>query len=163
MASSLIRSAIQLGFITPEILWPGWDWIFQDLLSNTCQGSMQFPRVCLLPGELCMGSQIARFMGPTWGPSGADRTQVDPTLFPWTLLSGVFLWVQNMIFVSQFFHYTTCKIMLWMTAIHDYNTRINCEQWVILQTIYFSTNSINLVFPCFDIFNIYQRGCIKVQ
>ena len=30
---------------------------------------------------------IARFMGPTWGPSGADRTQVGPILGPWTLLS----------------------------------------------------------------------------
>ena len=26
--------------------------------------------------------------GPTWGPSGADRTQVGPMLAPWTLLSG---------------------------------------------------------------------------
>ena len=34
-------------------------------------------------------SLIARFMGPTWGPSGADRTQVDPMLAPWTFLSGV--------------------------------------------------------------------------
>ena len=31
---------------------------------------------------------IARFMGPTWGPSGSDRTQVGPMLAPWTLLSG---------------------------------------------------------------------------
>ena len=31
---------------------------------------------------------IAWFMGPTWGPSGADRTQVGPMLGPWTLLSG---------------------------------------------------------------------------
>ena len=31
---------------------------------------------------------ISRFMGPTWGPSGADRTQVGPMLAPWTLLSG---------------------------------------------------------------------------
>ena len=31
---------------------------------------------------------IARFMGPTWGPSGADRTQVGPMLAPWSLLSG---------------------------------------------------------------------------
>ena len=30
----------------------------------------------------------ARFMGPTWGPSGADRTQVGPMLAPWILLSG---------------------------------------------------------------------------
>ena len=33
-------------------------------------------------------SKKARFMGPTWGPSGADRTQVGPMLAPWTLLSG---------------------------------------------------------------------------
>ena len=33
---------------------------------------------------------IARFMGPTWGPSGADRTQVGPMLAPWTLLSGYY-------------------------------------------------------------------------
>ena len=30
----------------------------------------------------------ARFIGPTRGPSGADRTQVGPMWAPWTLLSG---------------------------------------------------------------------------
>ena len=30
----------------------------------------------------------ARFMGPTWGPSGADRTQVDPMMARLILLSG---------------------------------------------------------------------------
>ena len=34
-------------------------------------------------------SRIARFMGPTWGPPGADRTLVGPMLAPWTLLSGM--------------------------------------------------------------------------
>ena len=33
-------------------------------------------------------TQLARFMGQTWGASGADRTQVGPMLAPWTLLSG---------------------------------------------------------------------------
>ena len=33
-------------------------------------------------------SQIAKFMGPTWGPSGADRSQVGPMWTPWTLLSS---------------------------------------------------------------------------
>ena len=32
-------------------------------------------------------SQIARFMGPKWGPPWGDRTQVGPMLAPWTLLS----------------------------------------------------------------------------
>ena len=34
-------------------------------------------------------SLIAWFMGPTWGPSGSDRTQVGPMLAPRTLLSGL--------------------------------------------------------------------------
>ena len=40
--------------------------------------------------DQCSGihTLIARFMGPTWDPSGADRTQVGPILAPWTLLSG---------------------------------------------------------------------------
>ena len=29
---------------------------------------------------------MARFMGPTWGPSGEDRTQVGPMLAQWALL-----------------------------------------------------------------------------
>ena len=30
-------------------------------------------------------------MGPTWGPSGADRRRVGPMLAPWTLLSWTIL------------------------------------------------------------------------
>ena len=37
------------------------------------------------------GSLMARFMGPTWGPSGAERTQEGPMLAPRTLLSGLIL------------------------------------------------------------------------
>ena len=38
--------------------------------------------------HICATTQIARFMGLTWGPPGDDRTQVGPMLAPWTLLSG---------------------------------------------------------------------------
>ena len=38
--------------------------------------------------SLCATPLVARLMGPTWGPSGADRTQVGLMLAPWTLLSG---------------------------------------------------------------------------
>ena len=34
-------------------------------------------------------SLIASFMGPTWGPSEADMTQVGPMLAPWNLLSAL--------------------------------------------------------------------------
>ena len=36
-------------------------------------------------------TQIARFMGPTWGPPGSCRPQMGPMLAPWTLLSGEFV------------------------------------------------------------------------
>ena len=35
-------------------------------------------------------SQIAKFMGPTWGPSGSCRPQMGPMLVPGTLLLGMF-------------------------------------------------------------------------
>ena len=50
-----------------NLTWPTWTFPHPHLYSTTL---------------------IARFMGPTWGPYGADRTQVGPMLAPWTLLSG---------------------------------------------------------------------------
>ena len=38
-------------------------------------------------------------MGPTWGPPGADRTQVGPMLDPWTLLSGIALHMCVLLYV----------------------------------------------------------------
>ena len=38
--------------------------------------------------NLCVTPQIARFMGPTWGPPGSCRPQMAPMLAPWILLSG---------------------------------------------------------------------------
>ena len=40
-----------------------------------------------------LASPIARFMGPTGDPSGADRTQVGPMLAPWALLSVMYKYV----------------------------------------------------------------------
>ena len=56
--------------------WGGsWMWLLKNKTSNI--------------GNICNHSLIARFMGPTWGPSGADRTQVGPMLDPWSLLPGL--------------------------------------------------------------------------
>ena len=33
-------------------------------------------------------TQIAKYMGPTWGPPGSCRPQMGPMLASWTLLSG---------------------------------------------------------------------------
>ena len=37
---------------------------------------------------VCIYTQRAKFMGPTWGPPGSCRPQMGPMLAPWTLLSG---------------------------------------------------------------------------
>ena len=52
-----------------------------------CQYHIQW-KYCLKESVEENHTLIARFVGPTWGPSGADRTQVGPILAPWTLLSG---------------------------------------------------------------------------
>ena len=39
--------------------------------------------------------QIAKFMGPTWGPPGSCRPQMGPLLAPWTLLSGKYPHIQH--------------------------------------------------------------------
>ena len=45
-------------------------------------------------------SLIAMFMGPIWGASGADRTQVGPMLAPWTSLSGL-AWAQSLFWIIK--------------------------------------------------------------
>ena len=47
-------------------------------------------RIGISPQEptMMIHTQIAKFMGPTWGPSGSSRPQMGPMLAPWTLLSG---------------------------------------------------------------------------
>ena len=55
-------------------------------------------------------------MGPTWGPSGVDRTQVGPMLTPWTLLSG------------------TCSV-------HEQNPTRQTRQWFLLPFMYAILNS----------------------
>ena len=81
-----------LWFIFTKVAWLDWYWDnyvkpegpghTQSVLQcNTWQQRANLAHNCW-----CILTLIARFMGPTWGPSGADRTQVGPTLAPWTLL-----------------------------------------------------------------------------
>ena len=43
----------------------------------------------------CRYSQIAKFMGPAWGPPGSYRTYMGPMLVPWTWLSGFSTWTND--------------------------------------------------------------------
>ena len=56
------------------------------------KGSVSTRSYCLWRSRLSMFTTlIAWFVGPTWDPSGTDRTQVRPMLAPWTLLCGCIL------------------------------------------------------------------------
>ena len=64
-----------------------------DMVPSACRqneifSTLQGFHMSLMHSTMCLTTLIARFMWPTWGPSGADRTQVDPMLAPWNLLSG---------------------------------------------------------------------------
>ena len=54
--------------VTPVIYPTHWDW--EEIAA------------------ILQATQIAKFMGPTWGPPGSCRPQMGPILAPWTLLSG---------------------------------------------------------------------------
>ena len=55
-------------------------------------------------------------MGPTWGPSGADRTQVGPMLAPWTLLSWMSCQNDNFkcIFMTKLNNFYTENVQFWL-------------------------------------------------
>ena len=61
-------------------------------------------------------SLLARFMGPTWGPSGADRTQVGPMLAPWILPSGLVICNHSYGQIS-YFHWHLKGYLIWWEGI----------------------------------------------
>ena len=74
------------------------------------------------PFQAFRASLIARFMGPTWGPSGADRTQLGPMLAPWTLLSGM---TNN----SNLHNVGLFRLNNWMLSLISFTSH-NCS-WMI--------------------------------
>ena len=69
---------------------PGWDfsatWMISTILINHIDCAIVIKQgLGSAVHFLCYWSLIARFMGRTWSPSGADRTLVGPMLAPWTM------------------------------------------------------------------------------
>ena len=68
---------------------------------------------------------IARFMGPTWGPPGADRTLVGPMLAPWTLLSGLSSRIFEIrSYDSSSWHVYGARTYFWINRCHGTRARI---------------------------------------
>ena len=110
---------------------------------------------CSLPSRhlkhswLSVNSLIVRFMGPTWGPSGTDRTMVDSMLAPWTLLSG--LSPDKWITKKQFEYFTKMHIKMastkWQPFCSDFNALIWCH--LRNKNDINPTDSIHPAFPAF--------------
>ena len=58
-------------------------------ITDNCPITTTRGHVYLSPSFILDTSQVVIFMWPTWGPPGADRTQVGPMWVTWTLLSGM--------------------------------------------------------------------------
>ena len=78
-----------------------------------------------------LSSQIAKFMGPTWGPPGTCRPQVGPILAPWTLLSGVLpqqiskLWTIILFFQCS----VAVKFVSWPLPINSFMGHFHWINW----------------------------------
>ena len=51
---------------------------------------------------LYTSSQIAKFLGPTRGPPGSYRPQMDPMMTPWTLQSGMLCIIPQMHHINTY-------------------------------------------------------------
>ena len=76
-------------------------------------------------------SLTARFMGPTWGPSGANRTQVGFLLVPWALLSGYDSQAMLLSFYSCF-----------IASSLPFTAPQTCTNWLKIQYTYCGSNTI---------------------
>ena len=85
-------------------------------------------------------SQIARFMWPTWGPPGADRTLVGPMLAPWTLLSRIsrnWIYAKINIFISYVEHRSQIPL--------EFKSRVTLKldvwTWKAIGHLFYATSS----------------------
>ena len=105
-------------------------------------------------------SLIARFMGPTCGPSGADRTQVGPISAPWTLLCGICIFYEvcctRLYQMDSFVTHPTVYVLIcqYIPRILDTVHTLLCFLW--LRTSYFYTYiaglpHLDLNWWCFEV------------
>ena len=76
-------------------MWYGKDYEYMHLEPNVCWWAYVIFFFQVILCNISCGyahvwwSQIAKFMGPTWGPPGSCQPQMGPMLAPWTLLTGI--------------------------------------------------------------------------
>ena len=115
-----IFSACEFGVLKHYLTEMLHDWcMYIDVWQ--CLGGEAY--TCTIDIALILISQIAKFMGPTWGPPGSCQPPMGPMLAQWTLLSGLKLCEnKGCQSPSQLFRYTGVAIFTdgkwiqWMAA-----------------------------------------------
>ena len=87
MATSLNNATGNMYWIESHYIYIPWE--VKQPISASCTFNYVLCHTKRHQQRSTLTSLKTKFMGPTWGPSGADRTQVDPMLAPWALLSGL--------------------------------------------------------------------------
>ena len=104
-------------------------------------------------------SQIAMFMRSTWGPSGADRTQVGPILATWTLLSEIACKIS-----ASYFDYIDFLIpTAGMTVINARRILFNCHNNVIFICVFhflYQRNSLKQKSNLISLFALFAIQCL---
>ena len=85
---AVFEEKIQSFFLILKVWSLLYPYIFQDLYRISCiLIDIRLNEYFAYP----VRPQIAKFMGPIWGPPGSCRPQMGPMWIPWTLLSGTLL------------------------------------------------------------------------
>ena len=87
-AAIIIRVTTEV-MTTKPLVWLNEKWKQHDISTLPRQQTPSgWNRLDINPTLPSVWALIARLMGPTWGLTGAGRTQVGPRWAPWILLSG---------------------------------------------------------------------------
>ena len=87
-------------------------------------------------------TQIAKFMGPTWGPPGSYRPQMGPMLAPWTLLSGNIIAYQGASHIWG-------GLMVIITVLLSFDTVLTkvsyciCNDWISCRDVFIMSSGIH--------------------
>ena len=80
-------------------------------------------------------TQIAKLMGPIWGPPGSCRPQMGPMLAPWTLLSGYLILPIRSALPNRSTAIQNCHTFLFISSGYDifpFLAIFSDKSWLIL-------------------------------
>ena len=111
-ANAFLQTTIQQSFDTTRSVFC--EILYIETPQSARKGAACEVKVCALPlpslsYSLSFQPQIAKFMGPTWGPPGSCRSQMGPVLALWTLLSGKTILICQKSAVLGIWNVTLCQ------------------------------------------------------